>query len=109
MRKQTGNHHMRVVVVRFCLIAALVAAGLKLIQVQGFEAEALAAKAERQRHTEIDIPATRGSIVDRNGVERAFSVALSVLGSRVNADRGAPFTVLLRGEGPDLPGITSLD
>ena len=41
--------------------------------------------------------------------ERAFSVALSVLGSRVHADRGAPFTVLLRGEGPDLPGITSLD
>ena len=41
--------------------------------------------------------------------ERAFSVALSVLGSRVNADRGAPFTVLLRGEGPVVPGITSLD
>ena len=41
--------------------------------------------------------------------ERAFSIALSVLGSRVNDDRGAPFTVLLRGEGPVLPGITSLD
>lgn len=41
--------------------------------------------------------------------ERAFSVALSVLGSRVNADRGVPFAVLLRGEGPAVPGITSLD
>jgi hypothetical protein len=41
--------------------------------------------------------------------ERAFSIALSVLGSRVNDDRGVPFTVLLRGEGPVLPGITSLD
>ena len=41
--------------------------------------------------------------------ERAFNVALSVLGSRVNADRGVPFTVLLRGEGPAVPGITSLD
>ena len=40
--------------------------------------------------------------------ERAFSVALSVLGSRVNADRGGPFVVLLRGEGPDL-GIRSID
>ena len=40
--------------------------------------------------------------------ERAFSVALSVLGSRVNADRGGPFAVLLRGEGPDL-GIRSID
>lgn len=39
--------------------------------------------------------------------ERAFSVALSVLGGRVNADRGGPFVVLLRGEGPheDLPSL----
>jgi hypothetical protein len=41
--------------------------------------------------------------------EKAFSIALSVLGSRVNADRGVPFSVLLRGEGPPLPGIASLD
>jgi hypothetical protein len=41
--------------------------------------------------------------------EQAFSVALSVLGTRVNADRGGPFSVLLRGEGPDVPGVKSLD
>ena len=41
--------------------------------------------------------------------EKAFSIALSVLGTRVNADRGVPFSVLLRGEGPAVPGITSLD
>ncbi|WP_165355171.1 barstar family protein [Nocardioides oleivorans] len=41
--------------------------------------------------------------------ERAFSVALSVLGARSHTDRGAPFSVLLRGDGPGLPGITSLD
>ncbi len=41
--------------------------------------------------------------------QRAFSVALSVLGSRVNADKGMPFSVLLRGEGPDVPGLASLD
>ena len=40
---------------------------------------------------------------------RAFSVALSVLGTRVNADRGGPFAVLLRGDGPDAPGVGSLD
>ena len=40
---------------------------------------------------------------------RAFSVALSVLGTRVNADRGGPFAVLLRGDGPDAPGVESLD
>lgn len=41
--------------------------------------------------------------------EKAFSVALSVLGSRVHADRGVPFTVLMRGEGPQVPGVASLD
>ena len=39
--------------------------------------------------------------------EQAFKVALSVLGGRANADRGCPFAVLLRGEGPpiDLPEL----
>lgn len=43
--------------------------------------------------------------------EKAFSIAMSVLGSRVNAERGGPFSVLLRGEGPDtvLAGIADLD
>ena len=87
VRKPAGNHHLRVVSVRFLLIAALVAAGIKLVQVQGFEAEALAAKAEQQRTTEIDIPATRGAIVDRNGVQLAFSVESRVLAFRPNATR----------------------
>ncbi len=39
--------------------------------------------------------------------EQAFHVALSVLGGRANADRGCPFAVLLRGEGPhiDVPEL----
>ncbi len=41
--------------------------------------------------------------------EQAFSVALSVLGTRVNAERGGPFAVLLRGDGPDVAGVPSLD
>ena len=86
-RRRPANHHIRVVAVRFLLIAALVAAGVKLIQVQGFEAEALAAKAERQRNTEIDLPAKRGSIVDRNGAELAFSVESRALAFRPNATR----------------------
>jgi cell division protein FtsI (penicillin-binding protein 3) len=71
----------RYVAVRVVLVGALVVAGLRLVQVQGFEAEALSAKAESQRTTTITIPAQRGSIVDRNGVKLAFSVetrALSV-------------------------------
>jgi cell division protein FtsI (penicillin-binding protein 3) len=86
-KRKPANHHIRVVAVRFLLIAALVAAGLKLIQVQGFEAEALAAKAERQRMTEIDLPAHRGSILDRNGMELAFSVETRTLAFRPRAQR----------------------
>ena len=41
--------------------------------------------------------------------ERAFRVALAVLGTRVAAARRTPFAVLLRGGGPDLPDIASLD
>jgi len=41
--------------------------------------------------------------------ERAFSVSLSVLGGRVNAERGGPFVVVLRGDGPDVDGVPSLD
>lgn len=41
--------------------------------------------------------------------EKVFDIALTVLGSRVNADRGVPFSVLLRGEGPTVAGIVSLD
>lgn len=39
--------------------------------------------------------------------ERAFHVALSVLGGRAHADRGCAFAVLLRGEGPpiDVPEL----
>jgi Barstar (barnase inhibitor) len=40
---------------------------------------------------------------------RGFSVALSVLGGRVNADKGGRFAVLLRGDGPALDDIPSLD
>ncbi|MGI8645819.1 MAG: barstar family protein [Nocardioides sp.] len=40
---------------------------------------------------------------------QAFSVALSVLGTRVNAERGGAFCVLLRGDGPDVVGVSSLD
>ena len=39
---------------------------------------------------------------------KAFRIALSVLGERVEAERGVPFAVLLRGEGPDVEGVAEL-
>lgn len=34
--------------------------------------------------------------------DQAFREALRVLGGRANADRGCPFAVVLRGDGPDI-------
>ena len=80
-RPSAATGKSRYVAVRVVLVGVLVVAGLKLVQVQGFQAEALSAKAESQRTTTITIPAQRGAIEDRNGVKLAFSVetrALSV-------------------------------
>lgn len=41
--------------------------------------------------------------------ERAFSAALSVLSQRVDEDEAGHFSVLLRGEGPDLDDVPSID
>ena len=41
--------------------------------------------------------------------EVAFRKALEVLGRRVADDHGGPFAVLLRGEGPSISGVDSLD
>jgi cell division protein FtsI (penicillin-binding protein 3) len=79
-RKRPGNNpRLRILTVRFALVAALVAAGLKLVQVQAIEASALSAKADRQRSLTLPIPAARGDIVDRNGVKLAFSVETRAL------------------------------
>ena len=66
------------------------------------------------RLADVDAPGRRGVVLLWDGWsplarhdEQAFQVALSVLGGRVNADRGCPFAVLLRGDGPtvDLPEL----
>jgi hypothetical protein len=58
---------------------------------------------------DVDAPGKNGVVMLWDGWsplarhdEQAFHVALSVLGGRANADRGCPFAVLLRGEGPHL-------
>lgn len=78
-RPKAGGGASRFTAVKVILIAVLTVAGLQLVRVQGFEASALSAKAERQRTETIDIPAKRGSIVDRNGAQLAFSVETRML------------------------------
>jgi cell division protein FtsI (penicillin-binding protein 3) len=79
--RRPAPHHslatvrVRLAVGRAVLVVALVVAGLRLVQVQGLQAEELSAKAAGQRTTEQLLPAERGTITDRNGTPLAFSVA----------------------------------
>jgi cell division protein FtsI (penicillin-binding protein 3) len=80
----------RLVLGRALLVIALVAAGLKLIQVQGLEAATLQQASARQRVVKQTIMAERGAITDRDGEPLAFSVrvkALSAQPSRITEDR----------------------
>jgi cell division protein FtsI (penicillin-binding protein 3) len=57
------------------VMLALLGVGLtKLVLIQTVDAAAYAAAGENQRERTIDLPAQRGSITDRNGVQLAFSV-----------------------------------
>ena len=80
----------RLVFGRALLVIALVAAGLKLVQVQGLQAATLQEASARQRVVKQTIMAERGAITDRNGEPLAFSVrvkALSAQPNRITKDR----------------------
>lgn len=88
----------RLVLGRALLVIALMAAGLKLVQVQGLEAVELRARAEKQREVRMPIVAERGPITDRHGVPLAFSMrvkALSAQPNKINEERSSA------GEDPD--------
>ncbi|HEX3787325.1 MAG TPA: penicillin-binding protein 2, partial [Pseudonocardiaceae bacterium] len=68
------NAKPRLVIGRLVMVGALVVAGLRLVDVQGIQASALSMKAEQQLQTKIFLPASRGTITDRNGGQLAFSV-----------------------------------
>ncbi|MDT7785531.1 MAG: hypothetical protein QOF58_3950 [Pseudonocardiales bacterium] len=74
-----GNSRLRIAVGRILLIGALLIAGVKLVQVQGLQAGELSLQAQKQRTTRLNIPAERGSILDRNGNQLAFSIEVRAL------------------------------
>ena len=65
-------------------MVSLVAAGLKLVQVQGLQAAELSARAANQRTTVQTLSAERGTITDRNGTPLAFSVQAMALYAQPN-------------------------
>jgi cell division protein FtsI (penicillin-binding protein 3) len=74
------------------LVAALLLATIKLVVVQGPQADTLQAGSARQRTSEITLPAERGAVLDRSGAPLAFSVDARALVTNprlIAATRGA--------------------
>ncbi|MCP2256959.1 cell division protein FtsI (penicillin-binding protein 3) [Streptoalloteichus tenebrarius] len=92
----SGHHRRRLVVGRTLLVVALLLAGVKLVQVQGLEADALSQKSQQQRLTTKKIPARRGAITDREGRQLALSEerrALYVLPKQLREEWDKPETI----------------
>ncbi len=76
----------------------LIVLGGRLVQLQGFDADHLAEKAEQSRLVPTTIPAVRGQILDRDGRKLAYTVAArtifadptKVVDARTTADQLAP-------------------
>jgi cell division protein FtsI (penicillin-binding protein 3) len=83
-RSSATGQRNRLVLGRLVLVLALVAAGLKLVVVQGLQSAELSAQAATQRTTVQTLPAQRGTITDRNGTPLAFSVAAEALYAQPN-------------------------
>ncbi len=91
-RASAGILRNRLVLGRIVLVLALVAAGLRLVQIQGLQAAELSMRAAKQRTTVQTLPAERGRITDRNGTPLAFSVqaqALYAQPNRITAEQRA--------------------
>ncbi|HEU0089774.1 MAG TPA: penicillin-binding protein 2 [Pseudonocardiaceae bacterium] len=87
-----GPPRSRLLLGRALLVLALLAAGLRLVAVQGLRADELSAQAAGQRTTLQMLPAVRGTITDRNGTPLAFSVearALYAQPQRIEAEQRA--------------------
>jgi cell division protein FtsI (penicillin-binding protein 3) len=78
-RKRFADQRLRIRPVRVVLVLVLLAAGLRLVQVQLVEAETLSGKATRQRTMHVRVPSVRGAIVDRAGGKLAFDVTTEAL------------------------------
>ncbi len=64
------------------LLALLAAVAVKLVFIQGVDAAAYAATGAAQRSRTVDLPATRGTITDRNGAQLAFTVQGAAVAAR---------------------------
>ena len=70
-RQRLTRNRLRACLAIVCLVFAIF--GLRLFQIQGIDAQAYASMAVNAGTTKVSVPAPRGNITDRNGVELAGS------------------------------------
>lgn len=73
-RPRRADPRARLLHALFVIAIVLVVLAGRLVQLQGLESTAYAAKAEQQRLRKVDLAAARGAIVDRNGLTLAMNV-----------------------------------
>ncbi len=73
-RRQGRGREVRLIMVGVGLVLLWFALGYRLFQVQAFEAESYASEGVDQRVRHEELPAPRGTIYDRDGVELAVTV-----------------------------------
>ncbi len=89
-RRWRGTSELRLRVGLIVLAMVISVFGVRLFQLQGLDPKAYAAKADAEGLVTVPLPATRGSITDRNGVPLAESVSgLMIVGDPKRTDEHA--------------------
>jgi cell division protein FtsI (penicillin-binding protein 3) len=73
-RVRLGDQHRRLRIVAILGAVLLALISLRLLQLQGLDSRRYSLQAEKQRLRSVDLAATRGAILDRNGVALASQI-----------------------------------
>ncbi|GAA2014374.1 cell division protein FtsI [Nakamurella flavida] len=110
-RGSRANTRLRGRLALWALVAMMMVAGVRLVDIQVVQASTFAAQAASQSNREVVLPALRGSITDRNGTPLAFTVQGRAVAARPalyadDAQRRQVAEMLVADLSATLPGLT---
>lgn len=82
MRQAPGRPDNRIKIVLIALLVMLVVAVIRLTFIQGWSSDAYAERAFDQRTRDVKVVAERGTILDRNGTQLAFTIEGKAIAGR---------------------------